>query len=385
MDLTYSSEQRMLADAAKAFTARDWPLSVVRELEHHETGVAQPLWKGMCALGWPALAIAEDEGGFGGDLGHLIVIAEALGGAAASSPLLHSFALGAIPLSRTESGPARQRLLSALAAGDMIAAGALLEPGGRGVWPGAATAVSSHDGWRLTGVKTMAVFATAADVLLVTAALHREGPALVALPAHSAGIGYRRLQTFDGQPTFEVSFTDVRIAADDVVATGAAAREAVAAGLAVLSVLSCAHAVGLCEGALAIATEHVSTRVQFGRPIGSFQTVANRLVDARSAIDGTRMLVHRAGWAIDTAATDAVNHVATMKVHAAATIRAVVANTHQNLGALGFTTEHDLQLYTRRLKALELSLGDKTDNLETIATALGLLLDEPKGQQWVYN
>jgi alkylation response protein AidB-like acyl-CoA dehydrogenase len=231
----------------------------------------------------------------------------------------------------------------------------------------------------------MAVFATAADVLLVTAALDREGPALVALPAHSAGIGCRRLQTFDGQPTFEVSFTDVQIAADDVVATGATAREAVAAGMAVLSVLSCAHAVGLCEGALAIATEHVGTRVQFGRPIGSFQTVANRLVDARSAIDGTRMLVHRAGWAIDTAATDAANHVATMKVHAAATIRAVVANTHQNLGALGFTTEHDLQLYTRRLKALELALGDKTDNLETIATALGLLLDEPKGQQWVYN
>src|SRR5262249_21533894 len=114
--------------------------------------------------------------------------------------------------------------------------------------------------------------------------------------------------------------------------------------------------------------------------IGSFQTVANRLADARSAIDGTRLLVHRAGWAIDTTAVDVDNHVATMKVHAAATIRAVVAGTHQNLGALGFTTEHDLQLYTRRLKALELALGDRTDHLETVATALGLLLDEPKGQ-----
>jgi alkylation response protein AidB-like acyl-CoA dehydrogenase len=380
VDLTLSSEQRQLADAANAFTTRDWPLSVVRNLEHHETGVISGLWKSMCALGWPGLPIAEDQGGLGGELGHLIVIAEQLGAAAASSPLLHSVALGAIPLSRSESESARQRFLAGLATGDMIAAGALLEPGGRGFWPAQCATGSRRDGWRLTGVKTMVVFATAADVLLITTALDGEGPALIALAAHDPGIGYRRLETFDGQPTFEVSLSDVHVAADAVVAAGGPARVLVSESGSILAVLLCAHAVGLCEGALAIATRHVSERWQFGRPIGSFQTVANRLADARSAIDGTRLLVHRAGWTIDAGADDAANHVAAVKVHAAGTIRAVVASTHQNLGALGFTMEHDLQLYTRRLKALELALGDKTDGLETIASALGLISDELKGQ-----
>lgn len=375
MDLTYSSEQRLLADAAKAFTARDWPLSLVRDLEHQGTGVEEPLWKSICALGWPALLIAEGDGGLAGELAHLIVVAEELGAAAASSPLLYSVALGGIPLSRSTSGAARQKFLPGLAAGDTIAAGAFLQPGGRGFWPAAPVPGCERDGWRLSGVKTMVVFATAADVLLVTTILDSEGPALVAVPARGAGIGYRRLQTFDGQPTFEVGFTDVHVTADDVIAAGAHARDTVAAGWSVLAVLLCAHAIGLCEGALAIATRHVSERTQFGRPIGSFQTVANRLADARSAIDGSGLLVHRAAWAIDTAAEDADNHVATMKVHVAGTIRAVVASVHQNLGALGFTMEHDLQLFTRRLKALELALGDKADAIETIATGLGLLLD----------
>lgn len=380
MDLTLSPEQRQLADAVNAFTTRDWPLSLVRDLEHHETGVISGLWKSMCALGWPGLPLAEDQGGLGGELSHLIVIAEQLGAAAASSPLLHSVALGSIPLSRSVSEPARQKYLGGLAAGDMIAAGVFLEPGGRGFWPSRGAVGNRRDGWRLSGVKTMAVFATAADVLLITTALEDEGPALVALAAHDPGIAYRRLQTFDGQPTFEVSLSDVHIAADAIVAAGNPARELVCECWSMLAVLLCAHAIGLCEGALAIATRHVSERVQFGRPIGSFQTVANRLADARSAIDATRMLVHRAGWAIDTGAGGVANHVAAVKVHAAGTIRAVVANTHQNLGALGFTMEHDLQLYTRRLKALELALGDKTDDLETIAGALGLISDEPKGQ-----
>lgn len=375
MDLTYSSEQRLLADAAKAFTARNWPLSTVRKLEQHDTGVEQSLWKSMSALGWPALLVTETEGGLGGKLAHLLVIAEQLGAAAASSPLPYSVALGAVPLSRSTSGPGRQRFLSSLAAGDMIAAGAFLQPGARGFWPEAPVAGCGRDGWRLRGVKTMVVFATAADVLLVTTTLDSEGPALVAVPAGAAGINYRRLQTFDGQPTFEVGFADVHVTTDDVIATGTLARETVAAGWSVLAVLSCAHAIGLCEGALAIATRHVGERTQFGRPIGSFQTVANRLADARSAIDGSRLLVHRAGWAIDAGADDAANHVATMKVHAAATMRTVVASTHQNLGALGFTMEHDLQLFTRRLKAIELALGDKADAIETIATGLGLLLD----------
>jgi alkylation response protein AidB-like acyl-CoA dehydrogenase len=380
VDLTYSDEQQQLADAAKAFVARDWPLSVVRDLEQHNTGVAAHLWKTICALGWPALLIAEEDGGLGGDLGHLIVLAEQLGVGAVSSPLLHSVALGAIPLSRSTSGTARQKFLAGLSTGDIIAAGAFLEPGARGVWPGAPAAGSGRDGWRLTATKTMVVFATAADVLLVTTTLDGEGPALVALDAHRGGIGYRRLETFDGQPTFEVRFADVDITADDVVATGAHADGVVGAARSLLAVLSCAHAIGLCEGAVGITTRHVSERVQFGRPIGSFQTVANRLADARSAIDGSRMLVHRAGWAIDTAAGDTESRVAAMKVHTGATIRAVVAGTHQNLGALGFTMEHDLQLYTRRAKALELALGDRTDDFETIATALGLLGDEPKGQ-----
>ncbi len=107
--------------------------------------------------------------------------------------------------------------------------------------------------------------------------------------------------------------------------------------------------------------------MQFGRPIGSFQTVANRLVDVRSDLDALRLLVHRA--AENTSAI----HVAAMKSYANWTASATSTHTHQVMGAIGFTMEHDLQLYTRRLKAFETMYGSTAAHLERVAAALGLV------------
>ena len=389
MDLTLTDEQRALADSARAFLHREWSTDTVRELEAEPGGFRTTLWKRTAELGWPGVVFCTDDGGLGGELTDLVVIAEQLGRAAASTPLLDSVSLGALPLSWAPSQPpswtpvrgnepahspsegARRRWLPGLVSGEYVGAAALLEPDGRTRWP-ASEAPRHGPGWLLQGRKTMVGFAATADVLLVSTRLAGRGPALVAVPADASGLTSRRLNSLGGDPLFEVTLGGVRVSRDDLVADGSAAEELLGRALTVSRVLDCAVAVGLSEGALALGVTHAKDRAQFGRPIGAFQAVANRLVDVRSDLDALRLLTHRAAWAVTRDDPDAAVHTATMAGYAGWTAATASAATHQVMGAIGFTMEHDLQLFTRRLKAFETRVGPPATHLETVATGLGL-------------
>jgi len=366
VDLTLTEEQRLLADSARRFLSREVGTEVVRDLEAEPEGFRRDLWKRMTALGWTSVAFTEADGGMDGGFGDLLVIAEELGRAAVSAPLYVSVALGALPLAWSSAIRARERYLAGLVDGSLIATTALLEPDGRAWWP-----TSGGAGGRLNGRKLFVPFAASADLLLVTTTLDGEH-ALVAVPTDRAGIEVRRLDAIGTEPQFEVSL-DVVLSPDDVIARGSAADDVVARALDAAAVLTAGHVVGLTEGALALGVAHAKDREQFGKPIGTFQAVANRLVDVRSEVDALRLLVHRAAWALDTGSPDAGLHIAEAKAYANWTARTTVANTHQSMGAIGFTMEHDLQLYTRRLKAFEVAFGRPAVHLERVADRLGLV------------
>ena len=365
MDLTYSDEQRMLADAARRWLGREYSTEVVRELEADPAGVRRSVWPRLVELGWPSLAVSQADGGSGGRLSDLVVLAEELGRAAAATPLLGSVGFGALPLAVSGAESVRRRWLPGIVDGQLIAAGCLLEPDGRSHWP-----VQDTDSAGLTGAKTMVGFAGSADVLLVSTRLAGLGPALVVLPSNAPGIRSVRLDSLGPEPVYAVDFDRVPITADDMLAEGPAARALLGQALEYMTVLATGHAVGLCEGALALAVTHAKDRVQFGRPIGAFQTVSNRLVEVRSEVDALRLLTYRAAAAIESGAGDAGLHVATMKAYAGATARTTATETHQVMGAIGFTMEHDLQLYTRSLKAFETTLGTRATHLAQIAHQL---------------
>jgi alkylation response protein AidB-like acyl-CoA dehydrogenase len=119
-------------------------------------------------------------------------------------------------------------------------------------------------------------------------------------------------------------------------------------------VASLAYAVGAAERALELSVEHAKTRVQFGRPIGSFQAVAHRCADMRSDLDAVRYLVYQAAWCLD-ARGSAELEVGAAKAYGNEALRRVFMHAHQVHGAIGFSIEHDLQLFTRRVKAIEVA------------------------------
>lgn len=372
MDLTFTDEQRLLSEAARHFAEQVCPTTLVREVEASESGFSADLWAKLCELGYPGIALPEAYGGSGGKMLDLSILAEELGRVAFPSPLLTSVTLGALPLVWAGTEDQRRRWLPKLVSGDLIATMALLEQGGGDEWSEVRLAGRKQGAdWRISGVKILVPYAATAHLLLVAAVLEGPGLSLIALDRDAAGVKCERHRAIGGDPLYTVTFENVTVTPAQMLGTAGNARAILNRSLDHAAVLHAAYAVGLSERALALAVAHVSTREQFGRPIGSFQAVAHRCSDMRIEIDACRFLALQAAWRLDQGG-DADLDVASAKAYINDAVRRVFVNAHQVHGAIGFSAEYDLQLFTRRAKAFELSLGSTAMQHERVAKAIGL-------------
>ena len=334
MDLTLTDEQEMLASSARAFVERSASLD-------------DP-WPTMASLGWAGLALPEAVGGAGRGLLEVAVLCEALGRGPVASPLVASTAAAwALLRGGDDQWPAM------LAGGEAVATLAVVDAGAHDEW-GPPVLVG---GTRLRGTKILVPWADVADVLVVTTA---EGPHVVR--TDQPGVTVTRHDDLDADPLFAVEL-------DGAVAEPSSAD--VARALDAAAVLQLAHAVGAAERALELVVRHACEREQFGRPIGSFQAVAHRCVDIRTDVDACRFLAYRAAWALDRGGPCDLE-VGAAKAYGNDAMRRVFANAHQVMGAVGFSTEHELHRFTRRGKALELTYGTTTHHLDRVASAMGL-------------
>lgn len=372
MDLTLDADQRLLADSARQLLERSYPTAEARRAEESPDGFSARLWRQAIDLGWPGIALPEACGGAGYGALELAVLAEELGRAAATLPLLPSYA-ATLALLWAGTDTARARWLDRLTAGDAVATLAFAEPGGDHE-PSRSTlcGTAADGGWTLGGTKVAVRFGGAADVLLVTADLGGGGASLVAVDATAPGVTRMRHRALSPEPLDAVTFADVSVSASDVVGERGGAAELLTRALAHLSVLDTAYAVGLSGAALALAVDHAANREQFGRPIGVNQAVSHQCVDMRVDIDAMRVLAHQAAWRLDRDRADAAGAVAVANAYARDAITRTFARAHQVHGAMGFTMEYDLQLFSRRAKSYELTGGSAAWHLERVAGSLGL-------------
>ncbi len=362
MNLTLTPEQEMLARAARGVLARSCTTADVRALEHDARGFDLARWRELAALGWLGMEMPAAYGGGGLGFVEVVLLLAEMGRVLLPTPFVTSVVMAA-PLILALAGEAeRRRWLSAITAGECMATLALAEPGWRDLY--GTPALRAEDGGRLTGTKTFVPFASEADLLLVTV----EGPSVVVVERGAAGLEWERLATLGGDPLYEVRFASVPAAP---LGAQGAAGPALARALDRGAVGTLAFMVGAAERTLEMTVAHATTRVQFGRPIGSFQAVAHRCADMRSDIDALRYLVYQAAWAL-TAGRDAALAVAAAQAYGSDALRRVFMHAHQVHGAIGFSTEHDLHLFTRRAKAAELVWGGGAAHHERVARAMGL-------------
>jgi alkylation response protein AidB-like acyl-CoA dehydrogenase len=364
MEFELSKPQKLLQQSARDLFARMCPAKRVRELMATDTALHPELWSAVAEQGWLGLHLAESCGGLGLGTVELAVIAEEMGRACFPGPFLGSIWAGTLI---AEAG-AKSKYLEPLATGESKGAVALLEPDT--TWnPDEVQlkATPAAGGFKLTGRKSFVSDAAVADVI-VCAAQSGDGLALLAVPAKADGVKITATPGMDAtRKLYDVAFEGVSVSTGDVLAIGQPARKALARSMEVATLCAAADMLGGMQWIIEDAVEYAKTRQQFGKVIGSFQAVQHMCADMLLWTESSRSAIYYAAWAWGAEPANAARVVSIAKAYASDASREVANRGVQVHGGIGFTWEHDLQLYYKRSKASEILLGDATYHRTRIA------------------
>ncbi|MCU1665221.1 MAG: acyl-CoA dehydrogenase [Pseudonocardia sp.] len=352
-EFVFSPEQQDLRRAVRQFCDERVDEPTVRRLMESDAGYDPALWARLGGeLGVLGLAVPEELGGAGGGLVDQAVVAEEFGAALVPGPVLGTVAL-AVPALVALGG---DEVLPSLVEGTRTGALAVPDHGGR--FDPALVSVTESGG-ALTGEATQVVDG-AADVLLVAARAGRD------LGFYVVQGGERRsLSTLDRtrrQATVRFSATPARL-----VASGADAERAITAALRVGGALLAAEQVGGAKRLLDLTVAYAGTRLQFGRPIGSFQAVKHRCADMLVLVEHARSTAYHAAWALQDGTDDPDLAVSIAQATCSEAYQRVAADTVQLHGGIGFTWEHSAHLYLKRAVTDAALLGSAAAHRERIA------------------
>ena len=371
MDLAFTEEQDMLRDAVRGLCAD--AADSVRALEDDPKGYDEAFWQGLAAMGLTGLMTPEVLGGSGMGLLDAVVVYEELGRSLVPSPHLASSVVAGGVLATAGSDAQQADWLPAMAAGEAVLSVAWLEPdnssGASGVQM---AAVADGDGFVLSGPKRHVPYASSADRLVVLARTSAadcgaEAVDLFLVDPTDEGVTLTLQPTVAGDTQYRVDLGRVRVEATARIGPAGTGWATWSTVMADAIVLVAAQAVGAAEATHALTTQYAKERHQFDKPIGAFQSISHYLADGITAIDGARVLVHRAAWSRDEGRD--VSTLAPMaKLFATQTCRDVTGVAIQVHGGMGFTVECDAQLYFRRAKSWQLNWFDD-DHLEELIAA----------------
>jgi alkylation response protein AidB-like acyl-CoA dehydrogenase len=343
----FSDDQLLFRDTVRAFLAKECPPEAVRAAWTDERGRVPGLWAGLAEMGVVGLTVPEAHGGLGlGEL-DLVLLLEECGRAAAPEPLVETTAVVAPLLASLAS-------LGSLESQEGSAVGAWLDGIAAGTF--VATVVVGPASIDTAGVVP---FAEEADLLVVAGGdrvVAIAGDDLELVPERSVD-GSRRLFTVDAHPSSEI----VLAAAAPEVVNAAFDRGALGAA---------AQLLGLADRMLEITVEYVKEREQFGVPIGSFQAIKHHLADALLALEFARPVVYRAAYAMEHQLPSASRDVSMAKCYASDAASTVARKALQCHGAIGYTVEHDLHLWMKRVWALAAAWGDAAHHRARVADAV---------------
>jgi alkylation response protein AidB-like acyl-CoA dehydrogenase len=346
-EFAFTDEQQELRRAVRKFCAEFSDEATVRALMESPTGYDPKSWARLGAeLGVLGLAVPEELGGAGGTLVDQAVVVEELGAALFCGPVFGTVGLAIPALVASSEGPVRSETLEPLVEGARTAAFAVTDRGGR-FDPTSLTvgATRSGDGWGLTGVVERVVDAAAADVLLV-AASGPDGVALFVVEGDAAGVERQVLSTLDmtrRQATVRLTDAPARLLAGPDEAERVCAH-----ALDVGATLLAAEQVGAAQHLLDLTVGYAKERLQFGRPIGSFQAVKHRLADMLVSVEHARSAAYHAAWALQDGTDDPWLAASIAQATCSDAFVDVASGTVQLHGGIGFTWEYQAHLYYKR-------------------------------------
>ncbi len=358
MDFGYNEEQLMLQRAGRDFLENECPPSFVKEMEFNELGYSPEHWRKVSELGWTKLAIPERYGGGGGDLIHLMALYEEFGRAVFPSPHFPSIVQAAQLILAAGSEEQKRELLPRLTSGEFIGTFAYAEAGFTyDPDPKMTTATLQGDQVVLNGTKLFVRDAHVAHYIVCTAATGDKGITLVVVDKDAPGVTVTATPTLAQDKQHAVEFQNVVVPKSRILGQPGEGLAAFNKAHQLSVAVQCAYMVGAMQAILDMTVDYAKTRIQFGRPIGSFQAVSHKCSEMLVMLDGSRFLTYEAAWKLKEG-LPCDKELAMAKSWASQCMESCSYEAHQIHGGIGLSWDYDLQLYSRRGKLYELTLGD---------------------------
>ncbi|MGE4239307.1 acyl-CoA dehydrogenase family protein [Ramlibacter sp.] len=369
-------EQKMLHEAAARYMEKAYGFQERQRIVASGVEVDEAQWRAYARMGWLGLTLPEADGGGGGSALDLFLLAQAFGRALAVEPFLATL-LGAATVADAGSAGQRARILPGVVSGETRLAFACAEPqGGYDSFDVATRAEASGDGFVLSGEKSVVLGAASAHHLVVSArtagAQHDErGITLFLVDRAAPGVSLRPYGTIDGRRAAEVKLEGVRVGRNDVLGelNDAARHIERASALGTIALLG--EAVGCLEGALAATIEYHKQRLQFGKPLSSYQALRHRVADLYVAKEETRALCLLAAHAWSANEPGAAQAVAGAKAWIGTTGRLAAEDAVQMHGAIAITDEYIVGHYLKRIVAIDRTFGDAGTALDRYVALAG--------------
>jgi alkylation response protein AidB-like acyl-CoA dehydrogenase len=372
MNFAFTDEQDELRNTVRGFLDAKSPESAVREQMETEAGYDESVWRQMAEqMGLQGLAIPEEFGGSGFTFIELGIVLEEMGRSLLCAPFFSTVVLAANTLLHSGDDAAKKDHLPGIASGEAIATVAFTEPSGR--WDEAGIemeATQSGDGWTLSGTKMFVLDGHTANLIIV-AARTPQGVSLFAVDGDASGLTRTALSTMDqtrkqARLDFDNVTTKRLIGAEgdgwnvlnkvlDLVAIGLAAEQ-----------------VGGAQKVLDMAVEYAKVRVQFGRPIGSFQAIKHKCADMLLEVESAKSAAYYGMWCASELNDELPSVASLAKAYCSEAYFHAAAENIQIHGGIGFTWEHPAHLYFKRAKSSELLFGDPTYHRELLAQRIGI-------------
>ena len=368
-----TEEQVMLQTTVRRYLERECPTEFVREMMEDADGYSPKMWKDLAEMGLLGVNIPEPDGGSGMGLMELIVVMEQMGRAIFPGALLETMIV-AEAINEIGDDEIKKLYLPKIASGDLIGTLAIDEP--EGFWDAyAIQAKGKREGERylLSGTKLFVPYAHVADLMVCAVrtgdnGLPEEGVTLLLVEPKKDGTKVETLSTMDeSYKLCEVSLDGVSVPASRVLGEEGDGWRIWDGLRQKATVLASAEMVGGAERAMEISVAYGKERHQFDKAIGSFQAIKHRCVDMLVDVVSSRGSVHYAAWAVENKAEDTEIAVSSAKASTSEVYVNTTQKALQSFGGIGFTWEHDIHLFLKRARRMEMTFGDAGFHKERVA------------------
>jgi alkylation response protein AidB-like acyl-CoA dehydrogenase len=370
VDLNYSDDQLMLRESAERFLREKHTFEHFRKIEAASTALDPEIWGSFAHLGYLGLPFSEGHGGLGGGAIETAIVAEALGGALVLEPYVPAVVLAGGLVDEIGSSAQCDAFLTPLIEGRALLALAHEERGiGAGMTRVGSTATRTGAGWRIDGSKNMVLGGARARTFLVTAQIGAqagasEGLGIFIVPADAKGVTVKPFRTADGGHAADVQFDGVAVEAQALLGGREDAAEAVLLAYDRAAAAMCWDAVGAMDALLAATVAFTKQRMQFGKPLSSFQALQHRMAEMAVRCTEARATALLSSLSLDAPVEMRVRGVSGAKAKIGKISRHVAHEAIQLHGAMGFSDELAVGWGFKRLFVFENIFGSTSYHLD---------------------